>query len=373
VIALRAERTLAEGRELRGVCVVVEADRVVAVTPVPPPGVEVVELGQADLVPGLIDLHSDCLEIKARPRQSMELPLEVALLELDAEAAAWGITTHFLCVCLEDDLGRYRSLERARETVAELERLRPALRVDHRLHLRIDVTGDGQATAEMLAASPALGMLSYMVHLPGVGQFPDEATWRRYYTTVEAEGDTVDERLSRRLGRLEGVDAGRQAVATLARAHGVALASHDDESLEAVERARALGVAISEFPVTLAAARAARAGGLYVVMGAPNARSGQSHHGNVSARQALSEGCLSALASDYHPPSLLGAAYALADGDACSWAEALALVTEGPARAAGLVDRGSIRPGGRADLVAVRRRAGQAAVARTWVAGREVG
>jgi alpha-D-ribose 1-methylphosphonate 5-triphosphate diphosphatase len=372
MIALRAERTLAEGRELRDVCVIVDGDRVVEVSPVPPAGVELVELGEADLVPGLVDLHSDCLEIKARPRQSMELPLQAALLELDAEVAAWGITTHFLCVCLEDDLGRYRSLGRARDTVAVLERLRPALRVDHRVHLRIDVTGDGQATAEALAASPALGLLSYMVHLPGLGQFRDEATWRRYYTTVEAEGETIDERLSRRMGRLDRIDATRAAVAGLARTHGVALASHDDESLEAVDRARSLGVAISEFPVTLEAARAAHAAGLHVVMGAPNARSGGSHHGNVSARQALAEGCLSALASDYHPPSLMGAAYALADVGACSWAEALGLVTEGPARAAGLADRGSIRAGARADLVAVRRRAGLPAVARTWVAGQEV-
>jgi len=109
-----------------------------------------------------------------------------------------------------------------------------------------------------------------------------------------------------------------------------------------------------------------------VVMGAPNARQGHSHHGHLSAREALAAGCLTALASDYHPPSLLAAAYALADERACSWAEALGLVTSSPARAAGLPDRGRLEQGARADLVAVGRRAGLPTVSRTWIAGREV-
>jgi alpha-D-ribose 1-methylphosphonate 5-triphosphate diphosphatase len=234
------------------------------------------------------------------------------------------------------------------------------------------VTGDGLEAAAALARSPALGMLSYMVHLPGMGQFPDEASWRRYYTTVEAEGETAGERLTRRLTRVDRIAEGRAAVARIARRHDVALASHDDESPAAVAGARELGATISEFPVTPAAAAAARAADLHVVMGAPNARMGHSHHGNMSARQALAAGHLSALASDYHPPSMLAAAYALADEGACPWADALALVTGHPAAAAGLADRGRIAAGARADLVAVERRSGLPAVARTWVAGREV-
>jgi alpha-D-ribose 1-methylphosphonate 5-triphosphate diphosphatase len=372
VIAVRGHRVLTAAGTLAGAWVVLDGERIAGVATTPPRSARPVDLGAVDLVPGLVDLHSDCLEIKARPRQSMELPLEAALVELDAEAAAWGITTHFLCVCLEDDLGKYRSLTRARETVAVVERLRPDLLVDHRVHLRVDVTGDGVPTAEAVAKSAAVGMLSYMVHLPGVGQFADEATWRRYYTTVEADGETADDRLQRRLARLDRVEEARAAVADLARRRGVALASHDDESEAAVRRAHDLGAGISEFPVRPEAAASARRLGMDVVMGAPNARSGRSHHGNQSARDALEAGSLTVLASDYHPPSLLAAAYALMDEGACSWPEAMALVTAGPARAAGLADRGRIEPGARADLVAVGRRSGLPTVAGAWVAGTRV-
>lgn len=372
MIAVRGRRVLAEGGERRGAWVLLDGDRIAGIAGAAPASALPVDLGDVDLVPGLVDLHSDCLEIKSRPRQSMELPLEAALVELDAEAAAWGVTTHFLCVCLEDDLGKYRSLGRGRETVAVVERLRPSLLVDHRVHLRVDVTGDGVPTAAELAGSPALGMLSYMVHLPGLGQFPNEASWRRHYTTVEGEGDAADDRLRRRTARLDRVDEARAAIAELARRRRVALASHDDATLADVARAHTLGVGISEFPVRLEAAAAAHARGMDVVMGAPNARIGRSHHGNGSARDALAAGSLTALASDYHPPSLLSAAYALADEGACSWTDAMALVTSGPARAAGLADRGRIEPGARADLVAVARRGGLPAVAGTWVNGRRV-
>src|SRR5262249_61672486 len=101
-----------------------------------------------------------------------------------------------------------------------------------------------------------------------------------------------------------------------------------------------------------------RTGSTQAVIGAPNARGGASHHGNPSAREALSEGVLDILASDYHPPSLLAAAYALAASGACSWAEAMALVTVSPARAARLDSGGDIAAGLRAGLVAGRRRRG---------------
>ncbi len=187
MIAVRGRRVLAADVERREAWVLLEGDRIVDVVAAPPRSAGQVDLGEVDLVPGLVDLHFDCLELKARPRVSMTLPLDAAVLELDAELAAWGVTTHHQCVCLEDDVGRYRSLGRARETVAVLDRLRPHLRVDHRVHLRVDVTGDGVPTARDPAEGPAVGLLSYMVHLPGLGQFPDEASWRRYYTTVDVE------------------------------------------------------------------------------------------------------------------------------------------------------------------------------------------
>lgn len=373
MITVHARRALIFGQERANVWITFGNGVVQDVAAARPTGPTVVNIGDADVIPGLVDLHSDCLELRARPRASMELPLSAALLDLDAEVAMAGITTHFVCVCIEDDLGKYRSVKRAIETVDVVETVAPALRVDHRVHLRVDVTGDGLATTATLAQSPLVGLLSYMLHLPGLGQFSDEESWRRYYTTVEGETDgAVAQRLATRKSRLNRLHDAQRHVSTVARANAAVLASHDDDSVDGVQRAVELGARIAEFPVNREAAQAAAGAGLEVVMGAPNARKGLSHHGNLSAREALENGWLSVLASDYHPPSLLAAAYELADGGISSWAESIALVTEAPARAAGLADRGSIAPGQRADLVAVTRRAGMPAVAHLWAAGEEV-
>jgi alpha-D-ribose 1-methylphosphonate 5-triphosphate diphosphatase len=370
--AIRAPRIFSAGRELTGATVLVEDGVIQDVVRLWPVGPRQLDLEGADLIPGLIDLHSDCLEVKARPRTTMTLPLGAALHELDAECAAHGITTEFICISLEDNVTKYRSIDRGVETLEELTAWHPALRIDHRLHLRVDVTGDGIDVARGMARSPLVGIVSYMLHLPGQGQFADEESWRQYYTSVEGDPTAARDRLALRMQRLDRIGMGQRLVADAARDGGAVLASHDDDSSAAVELARELGARIAEFPVNVEAAHAARMCGLSVVMGAPNARRGASHHGNLSARQALAGGTLDILASDYHPPSLLVAAYALAEEGMCSWSEAITLVTAAPAAAALFADRGDIAAGLRADLVAVGRRRNMPSVMQTWFGGREV-
>jgi alpha-D-ribose 1-methylphosphonate 5-triphosphate diphosphatase len=109
-------------------------------------------------------------------------------------------------------------------------------------------------------------------------------------------------------------------------------------------------VRIAEFPETLAAAEAARAGGDFIVLGAPNVVRGGSHNGNVSAAELIGMGLCDALASDYHYPSPRRAALRLARGG-IGLGMAWKLVSEGPARVLGLHDRGALEVGKRADLV----------------------
>src|SRR3546814_19748929 len=90
----------------------------------------------------------------------------------------------------------------------------------------------------------------------------------------------------------------------MAAERGIAVAAHDDETLEHVEEAARLGMTISEFPTTLLAAEAARDRGMVTVMGAPNVVKGGSHSGTLSAIALARVGLLDALASDYVPVSM---------------------------------------------------------------------
>lgn len=132
-------------------------------------------------------------------------------------------------------------------------------------------------------------------------------------------------------------------------ARGVRLGSHDDADATARANWAALGLDISEFPLSRAAAEAAQGP---VVMGAPNIVRGGSHNrGGLSAETLIAGGKVTALASDYHYPSLAGAVRALDASGTLDFAQAWRLISEFPAQAMGLADRGRIAPGLRADLV----------------------
>ena len=72
-------------------------------------------------------------------------------------------------------------------------------------------------------------------------------------------------------------------------------------------------------------------------------------------RTCCAEAAVDALASDYVPSSLIDAAFQCARSG-MTLPDALALITDRPARLAGLHDRGRIAAGLRADLVRVRLR-----------------
>ena len=147
--------------------------------------------------------------------------------------------------------------------------------------------------------------------------------------------------------------------------------SHDDTRAETREWFRELGATTSEFPMVIAAAQAARDGGDAVIFGAPNAARGGSHIGSLGAGDMVEAGLCDALASDYFYPAMLAAVAKLDAEKRVDRLTIWSLISNGPARAMGLKDRGEIKVGKRADLVLVDWPEGNfPAVQGTWVAGR---
>jgi len=327
------------------------------------------------LIPGIVDLHTDNLERQVQPRSNARWPSRSAMIAHDAQCAAAGVTTVFDALCLGDlgfDKGRVRTF---REGVADMDALSTAglLRAEHFLHLRCEVPADDMlALFEPVADHARVRMVSLMDHTPGVGQYAD----LDYYRALRRSGGLDDEAIDRRMVELRANRVrlrGPNRSTVLARLHGraVALASHDDRTEEDVRENAAAGVRISEFPVTMAAARAAKAAGMAVIAGAPNVVRGGSHSGNVAAVDLIDAGAVDAFASDYVPNSLVEAAFLCARRGVLLHA-AVALVTAAPARIAGLTDRGRLEPGLRADVVRVRLHEDIAVARATWSAGERV-
>ena len=326
------------------------------------------------LLPGLVELHTDHLERHYTPRPGVHWPAVSAVMAHDAQVASAGITTVFDALALVGGRSGEDRLETLRPMVDGIRQAQAGgmLRAEHFLHLRCEVTES--RVLELFQDDPLVHFMSVMDHAPGHRQFADLAKYREIYKGMLGLTDEqIDAQMAERIAasRTHGV-SNRDTLAQIGRDRGLPIASHDDETPAHVAEAAALGMVVSEFPTTLAAARSARDHGLQILMGAPNLVRGGSHSGNVSAGELAAEGLVDILSSDYVPVSLLQGAFALAADGRVELPEALATVTVNPARAAGLADRGRIATGLRADLLRVRLVDGVPVVRAVWREGERV-
>lgn len=326
------------------------------------------------LIPGVIDLHTDNLERQVQPRVHARWPSRSAMLAHDAQCAAAGVTTVLDALCVGIVGFETERTQTFREAVADLDALgrTGVLRSDHFLHLRCELpAADMRDLFEPVSRHPAVRMVSIMDHTPGVGQYAD---LDRYRALRRKEGIAPEEIERSLVNRMEQRDRmrgpNRDFVLGVVGETGVALASHDDRTEEEIAENAALGIRISEFPVTLTAARAAHAHGMQVIAGAPNIVRGGSHSGNVAVTELIAATAVDALASDYVPASLVEAAFIA--GERIGLPSAIAMITANPAAMAGLADRGALAPGLRADLVRVRLHDDLPVVREAWRSGTRV-
>lgn len=333
-----------------------------------------VDLGGDLVIPGIIDLHTDNLERQVQPRIHARWPSRSAMLAHDAQCAAAGVTTVFDALCVGIVGPHQERTQTFRDAVGDLDALAgtAALKSEHFLHLRCELPAvDMRELFEPVCRHPSVGLLSIMDHTPGLGQYADldhyRALRRKEGVPEEAIERFISEQYEQRQ-RMRGPN--RDFVLAVAAETGVTLASHDDRTEEEVAENATLGIRVSEFPVTLAAARTAKARGMAVVAGAPNLVRGGSHSGNVAVSGLLAADAIDALASDYVPASLVEAAF-LAAGQ-LGLPRAIGMITWAPAAMAGLGDRGTLAAGQRADFLRVRLHGGLPVVRETWLAGARV-
>jgi alpha-D-ribose 1-methylphosphonate 5-triphosphate diphosphatase len=329
------------------------------------------------LIPGVIDLHTDNLERQVQPRPSARWPSRSAFLAHDAQCAVAGVTTVFDSFCV-GDLGFEEDRQRTlADGVADLDILASAslLKAEHLLHLRCELpAADMQDEFGRYIDHPKLRLVSVMDHSPGVGQWGDVAQYRANRRREGASEPEIDRKLEyHRAQRALWRGPNRTAVLNGLAGRAIPIASHDDRTAEEIADNDADGIRISEFPVTLEAAKAARAHGMTVIAGAPNIVRGGSHSGNVAAVDLLRAGTVDAFASDYVPGSLIEAAFMATRLADTPLPQAIGLITASPARMANLTDRGRIAVGLAADLVQLRVYEGLPAVRAVWRRGVRVG
>ncbi|MBY5720913.1 alpha-D-ribose 1-methylphosphonate 5-triphosphate diphosphatase [Rhizobium leguminosarum] len=330
------------------------------------------------LISGMIDIHTDNLEVHIHPRPTVQWPeIFASAINHDWQVLCSGITTVFDSVAIGDFHSSGKRSQILDNAIAALDKARAAgvLKVDHLLHLRCELCDQKMLPiVERIIDNPAVKLVSMMDHTPGQRQWHDARKFREMYrkkgirvwTDQEFEADMVTWRRQ----QAELVPVNRTAIRTLCEERNIVMASHDDTTVADIDEAHADGITISEFPTTVDAARRAHTLGMKTVMGSPNIVLGGSHSGNVSAAHLAELGLLDVLTSDYVPGSLLHATFMLASRGT-PLHKAVAMVTKTPAELLNLHDRGRIADELRADLVRVRLIEGVPVIQNVWVSGRQ--
>ncbi|MEM1065391.1 MAG: alpha-D-ribose 1-methylphosphonate 5-triphosphate diphosphatase [Pseudomonadota bacterium] len=332
------------------------------------------------VAPGLVEVHTDNLERHMRPRPKVDWPHAAAILAHDAELASVGITTVFDALrvgSIPSPIARGGYRRYARPLASEILELRAAgaLKISHHLHLRAEICSE-TLLDELAEFGPEdrVRLVSLMDHTPGQRQFVDISKFEEYLRGKYGISKSDFEEYALFLAGLQAERGAAHEAGAVAAAGrlGAVLASHDDTTPEQVEVSARHGVTIAEFPTREEAAVACHNHGIAVIMGAPNLMRGGSHSGNVAASALAEAGLLDVLSSDYVPGALLHAALRLG----ALWgslARGIATVTQTPAHAMGLSDRGALAQGLRADVIRIHTRGDLPVLRGVWAAGEKVG
>lgn len=301
------------------------------------------------ILPGLIDLHGDGFEHHMAPRRGAVKDLANGLRATCSELAANGITTAVMAQFYSWE-GGMRGPDFAGEVFTLLRDQRAYTPVEIIPQLRFEylMRDDWDRAAAMIREFE----IPYVVlndHVPHEALAKGKKPPRLTGQALKAKRSPKEH-----LALLHQMHERQEAALYdlpnwIAQFSNVLFASHDDATKSHRYQFSQMGVKIAEFPETEEAAAAAIDLGGSVVLGAPNVMRGSSHKGNVSARDLVKQNLCTALASDYHYPSLLQAALQLAAQ--IGFENAWPLVSSNPASVLGLHDRGSISAGQRADFI----------------------
>ena len=312
----------------------------------------------AIVMPGIIDIHTDALDAEIIPRPGADIPIIVAFRELERKMSGCGFTTvyHSMHLGYNNAELHSRSKYSRNEVFATVyQATKGNTLLNNKIHLRYELSGvDAYDTCIALMDKGQISLLSVMDHTPGQGQISKEQAIQFFIQM----GKSREEALQKIEEKAEQpIIAGEKLQKLISHAQKlhIPVASHDDDTIEKVDYMHGLGVNICEFPITLETAQHATKLNMHVVGGASNILRGGSLSGNLNIKEAVLQGAVDSLCSDYYPPAILHSVFKLHFEDAMPLPAAVNMTSLNPAKAVGINHHtGSIETGKDADLIIVK-------------------
>ncbi|MFH2058204.1 MAG: alpha-D-ribose 1-methylphosphonate 5-triphosphate diphosphatase [Pseudomonadota bacterium] len=328
------------------------------------------------IMPGLVDLHSDSLERSIEKRKGVFFDIEFAILNLDRQLAACGITTFCHAISFADNELGLRSPKEAQNCVYKIKAFQESGQalIRHLTHIRYEVGSHESYDAIMgLLDQGLVDMVSIMDHTPGQGQFKSMQSYMKFHSEEYdlSSREIVEKAREKQENNHQAWTMVKTLVETVA-SRGIPMLSHDDDTKDRIDLIKSMGINACEFPVTLEAAKAAHDQGLDLFMGAPNLIRDTSTNGNLKASDVIKEGLCTGLVSDYYPESLFQASFVTTNLTS-TLEQALHRVTSGPGSfLTSTAKPGFLVPQADADILIVNRENKWAHVTTAFVRGRKI-
>ena len=309
------------------------------------------------VMPGIIDIHTDAMDVEICPRAGADFPIGVAFRELERKMAGCGITTvyHSLHIGYEVAEQGAKSKYSRKEVIEEVYNASKKNTIIHnKIHIRFEITGlNAYDLSDYLIKKGYVSLYSFMDHTPGQGQL----SYENFLNYAKRKGLTEEQAKIELQNRIQSPKIEGEQLAQLVnllKYYNIPIASHDDDSADKVMEMYRLGIDICEFPVTLEAAGKATSLGIPVVGGASNVLRGGSTGGNLDITEAIQLGLVDTLCSDYYPSAILHAIFKIYNQNILHLHDAVKLATLNPAKAV-KIDHytGSIEKDKDADLIVV--------------------
>ncbi len=334
----------------------------------------VVDASNKWLFPGFVDLHNDAIEKEIEPRPNALFPPEIALFSLESRLLCHGITTIFHSLSFVEAESEVRNLNNIMMHIDGINRVKKYGSIRHFIHARYEVPDIAFfPVITELIEKRMVQLLSFMDHTPGQGQYKNVDNYRFYLRNDrEKTGEEIRQIIESKIKKAKNSEIFNYMtrLRDIAEKHGIPIASHDDDSSEKVRFMKEFGVKISEFPVDIETAMAAKSMSQHVILGAPNVVRGMSNTGNLRAADAIENNAADSLCSDYHPSSMLHAVFILHNRHGLAIDRAVNMVSLNPAKAVGIDDSvGSVECGKTADMILVDEIDGMPVVEQVFVGG----
>ena len=318
---------------------------------------QVIEAHGKYLLPGIIDLHTDAIDLEICPRPGADFPIEVAFRELEKRMCGVGITTVFHSIHLgsreyEKDLrSQYTRMNVFEQVFTACEK---HSLINNKIHLRYEITGvDEYDLCFELVNRGYVSFFSFMDHRPTEEMLSGEKL-KAFALRYRMSEDQAIAEIKERMARPVISEQKRSELIGFLKQKNLPVASHDDRTIGSIEEHHRMGIDITEFPITMEVAKRGTELKMDSIGGAANVLRGGSSLGNLSVQDAVGQGIINILCSDYYPPAILHSIFLLVKNNILSLPESVNLTSLHPAKAAKIDHlKGSIEKGKEADLLLV--------------------